>query len=329
MAQTAPQMANESQAPGRRGRAIPFLQRPSADMPFDAERYLAANPDVAAAGVDPTEHYETHGRKEGRRQFANPAEVASIRQEKLARVAFTRPPNRPAVPGAALDYLPEEIRSSFEIPDAPPVAANNYAPEIIDEIRADPDKLFLDVGAGFRHVYYDNVVNAEIWAAPSTDVICIGEDLPFADEQFDHVLCLAVLEHTKRPWIAVQEILRVLKPGGLVRIDWPFLQPFHGYPHHYFNATSKGTISQFEDACDILSAETRPWQHPIFSLGWMLDEWRTGLNGETRLAFDQMTVAELATRSREEMLLHPFCQQLSPAVQDVISAGTTLIARKR
>ncbi len=33
---------------------------------FNAQAYLAANPDVAAAGVDPYTHWITHGQKEGR-----------------------------------------------------------------------------------------------------------------------------------------------------------------------------------------------------------------------------------------------------------------------
>jgi hypothetical protein len=34
---------------------------------FDSARYLAANPDVAAAGVDAFDHYVRHGRREGRK----------------------------------------------------------------------------------------------------------------------------------------------------------------------------------------------------------------------------------------------------------------------
>ncbi len=34
---------------------------------FDPAGYLKANPDVAAAGVDPVEHFLRHGRSEGRR----------------------------------------------------------------------------------------------------------------------------------------------------------------------------------------------------------------------------------------------------------------------
>ncbi|MCA1971908.1 MAG: hypothetical protein LDL44_03650 [Caenispirillum sp.] len=45
---------------------------------FDRDLYLQNNPDVAAAGVDPWEHYQTFGRTEGR--AANAAEV-SARQE--------------------------------------------------------------------------------------------------------------------------------------------------------------------------------------------------------------------------------------------------------
>ena len=32
---------------------------------------------------------------------------------------------------------------------------------------------------------------------------------------------------------------RVLKPGGLVFAGTPFMQPYHGYPHHYQNFTQQ------------------------------------------------------------------------------------------
>jgi chondroitin 4-sulfotransferase 11 len=34
---------------------------------FDPQLYLLANPDVAAAGVDPEQHYLEHGKREKRR----------------------------------------------------------------------------------------------------------------------------------------------------------------------------------------------------------------------------------------------------------------------
>jgi SAM-dependent methyltransferase len=108
----------------------------------------------------------------------------------------------------------------------------------VEEIRRHPERLYPDLGAGLRHVYYSNVVNTEIYSTISTDVICVGEELPFADAQFDSVFAIAVLEHTMRPWEVAREICRVLKPGGTVLIDFPFLQAVHGYPHHYFQCHS-------------------------------------------------------------------------------------------
>ncbi|MDM8545252.1 hypothetical protein QUF61_02035 [Candidatus Venteria ishoeyi] len=36
---------------------------------FDAEKYFAANPDVAAVGMDAWEHWIQYGREEGRQSF--------------------------------------------------------------------------------------------------------------------------------------------------------------------------------------------------------------------------------------------------------------------
>jgi ubiquinone/menaquinone biosynthesis C-methylase UbiE len=43
-----------------------------------------------------------------------------------------------------------------------------------------------------------------------------GEDLPFASASFDIALCIGVLHHMQRPELALQEALRVLRPGGML-----------------------------------------------------------------------------------------------------------------
>lgn len=45
---------------------------------FDPDWYLQAYPDVAAAGVDPWEHYQHHGQYEGRQPFLNRAVIADF-----------------------------------------------------------------------------------------------------------------------------------------------------------------------------------------------------------------------------------------------------------
>lgn len=49
-----------------------------------------------------------------------------------------------------------------------------------------------------------------------------------ADETFDIVVCTEVLEHTTQPFAAVDEILRILKKGGLLLMTTPFNFRIHG-----------------------------------------------------------------------------------------------------
>ncbi len=52
-----------------------------------------------------------------------------------------------------------------------------------------------------------------------------AEKLPFKDNSFDYVLCLAVLHHAKKREKAIQEIYRILKPEGKAVITvWNKLQ---------------------------------------------------------------------------------------------------------
>jgi len=52
--------------------------------------------------------------------------------------------------------------------------------------------------------------------ANSKTVAAIGEELPFADASFNVVLSDNVIDHAERPLAIVPELIRVLKPGGLL-----------------------------------------------------------------------------------------------------------------
>ena len=86
----------------------------------------------------------------------------------------------------------------------------------MDIIQKNNHGLVLDCGCGKKSYYHDNVVNFENVNYDTTDVIGVGEELPFKDETFDAVLSLNVLEHVKDPFKASSEISRVLKKGGII-----------------------------------------------------------------------------------------------------------------
>jgi SAM-dependent methyltransferase len=308
---------------------LPCVTEPNSLDELEEGGYLAANPDVHKSGLNAREHFVARGKAEGRSQWINLPDVARMRERKLARVAFRSEPNLPPPPGEAPNFLSRQMIEEFGIPDSPPVSAHPYGPAVQELVQRNRDKLLLDVGAGLRRTYYGNVVNTEIYASVSTDVVCIAEDLPFADNQFDFVFCFATLEHTRRPWDVASEICRVLKPGGTVMIDYPFMQPVHGYPHHYFNATPLGNRSLFEAACDIQSVEIGWHHHPIISVQWILTVFRDGLPPEEARQFEDLRVKDLLGRPLSELLEASYSLKLDAEMKRVIAAGSMLTAIKK
>ncbi len=301
---------------------------PSIDL-LNEDAYLEANPDVRVRDISAREHFITCGKHEGRRQAVNQGRVAAIREMKLSQLRFKQKPSPERQPGAPLNFLTRNLVEEFCIPAHPPVSEHNYTDFFIDLVRKNPDKLFVDIGAGLKPVVTSNMVNVEIYPNVSTDVVCVGEDLPFENNQFDFALCAAVLEHTRRPWEVAREICRIVKPGGTIRIDWPFISTVHGYPNHYFNATPEGVKSLFERDCEIVSSKVEPNNHPIHALWWILKMWQYGLSGEDLSVFERMSIGDMLAKAPDKLQAEPFCQNLSRDVAVIIPAGSTLVARKK
>jgi ubiquinone/menaquinone biosynthesis C-methylase UbiE/uncharacterized protein YbaR (Trm112 family) len=59
------------------------------------------------------------------------------------------------------------------------------------------------------------------------DILCDVHVLPFQDQTFDVVYSAAVTEHLTCPYLVVQEVARVLKPGGFYLGNVSFLEPWH------------------------------------------------------------------------------------------------------
>lgn len=96
----------------------------------------------------------------------------------------------------------------------------------------------LDCGSGGRKL--PGVVSLEYLNPGDADVIADGHRLPFPTDTFALALSQAVVEHVTEPHVYVDELIRVLRPGGLLWIEAAFMQPIHQAPTHFFNVTPFG-----------------------------------------------------------------------------------------
>jgi SAM-dependent methyltransferase len=68
----------------------------------------------------------------------------------------------------------------------------------------------------------------------------ISRPLPLDDGSFDTVVLSDVLEHMPEPLALLQEIHRIMQPGGTLLLNVPFYYWLHETPHDYYRFTRFG-----------------------------------------------------------------------------------------
>lgn len=122
--------------------------------------------------------------------------------------------------------------------------------EVSDRIKACPGRV-LDIGAAdgwlagqlqasVRYVSLDYPATAIGLYRTRPHVFGDACSMPFADASFDAVACYEVLEHVARPDALLEEVSRVLVPGGVAEFTMPFYYPIHDAPHDYQRWTRHG-----------------------------------------------------------------------------------------
>jgi SAM-dependent methyltransferase len=89
-------------------------------------------------------------------------------------------------------------------------------------------------------------IGCDIQEGPGVDRIEDVHRLSFADESVGTVICLETLEHVRDPIRAVQEMHRVLRPGGVLAISSVMFFPVHEHPWDYWRFTPEGFESLLE-----------------------------------------------------------------------------------
>lgn len=95
--------------------------------------------------------------------------------------------------------------------------------------------------------------------AANAPVVDIHDLSAYESDTYDFVVLDEILEHVARPWIAVEEVRRILKPGGTLITSSPFMIAVHKVPEDYWRFT--------KDAMRILlerytTVETHSWGNP-------------------------------------------------------------------
>lgn len=92
--------------------------------------------------------------------------------------------------------------------------------------------LMLNIGSGV-HKPHPDILNVDIFYYKGVDLVANAEELPFPTGSVDAIVCESLLEHVPRPQKIVDEMYRVLKPGGGMYIVIPFVYPFHASPNDF------------------------------------------------------------------------------------------------
>lgn len=116
------------------------------------------------------------------------------------------------------------------------------------------------------------IIEGDVSFGPQTKIIFDAHSIPYTKASFDCVIVQAVLEHVVHASICVEEIHRVLKPGGIVYAETPFMQQVHGGPYDFTRYTRSGhrkllaNFKEIKSGASAGSATALAWSYQYFLL---------------------------------------------------------------
>jgi len=157
------------------------------------------------------------------------------------------------------------------------------ARQFADMLKAiSPRPRFLIIGGGTKglgtDIFYDDsdiqVVSFDVYSSPLTHFIADTHQIPIKADSIDGVWIQYVLEHVLEPNKAVSEIYRVLRKGGLVCSETPFMQQIHEGSYDFTRFTHSGHRWLFRQFQEISSGVA---MGPGCQLLWSIEHLATGL----------------------------------------------------
>ncbi|AMK18948.1 class I SAM-dependent methyltransferase [Sphingobium sp. MI1205] len=229
----------------------------------------------------------------------------------------------------SINFISPEMAIDFNIIANEKPSDHPYNPTAAEliSIAEQTGGMVLDCGAGSREFTSDNLIQTEIMPYNNVDILAVNQSLPFQDCVFDAIFSFDVLEHVTDPFLCAQELARVLKPGGYLYLDLPFLQLEHGYPHHYFNATRMGLRRLFQNLLQIQAHVVPESGHPTHLIWTALNAYRNGLPKECRADFEGLTIEQILNGSWKDFR-RDFGSMLNSETKWKMASATQAIMKK-
>ena len=109
--------------------------------------------------------------------------------------------------------------------------------ELINETAK--EAFVLNIGSGNARID-TNVKNLDIVAGENVDIVGTAEKIPLKKNSVDLIITQEAFEHIQDPQLALKECLRVLKPGGKIYFQVPFVIGYHPGPTDFLRFTKEG-----------------------------------------------------------------------------------------
>lgn len=156
----------------------------------------------------------------------------------------------------------------------PPVS--HFDPTSFKRMRAmvaklGPEAKVMDLGVRERPAA-PGLISFDLFRFPGVQVVGDAHRLPFGDASLDGIISTALLEHVEHPEPILLEMQRVVRPGGLVYVEVPFLQGYHPDPIDMRRYTRPGLEQKVSEA-GFTIVESGVSGGPFSMLAWMLREF--------------------------------------------------------
>lgn len=194
---------------------------------------------------------------------------------------------------------------------------------------AGPEAVILHLGSGDVPSHDPRVISMDVLPCPNVDVVCEAEALPFRDASIDYVESGAVFEHLYDPWAAIAEVKRVLKPGGIFRIDTAFMQSYHGFPGHFYNMTPQAVETQLAGDYDLLESYVPESSSPLMTVTMAIDRYLGYLTAELQKKLLGMRLGDVLDEIRRDLSPgSPLLDGFDEYTSRCLAASFAVVARK-